>query len=60
MSSNISTSMTKCMQSLISQVDGQKPVAGNSEVQYLEATGQAEGDKGDDDQAARRHSEINR
>lgn len=52
----MSQSIGKCMQSLVAQVDGQKPVAGNLEVQYMAASGGNEdGVKGDDDDAAVRH-----
>ena len=35
MSAQISQSLAKCMQSFISQIDGQKPVANNMEMQYM-------------------------
>lgn len=35
MSAQISQSLAKCMQSFISQIDGQKPVATNMEMQYM-------------------------
>ena len=35
MSRQISQSLSKCMQSFISQIDGQKPVANNMEMQYM-------------------------
>ena len=38
MSAQISQSMAKCMQSFISQVDGQKPVATNMEMQQMAGT----------------------
>ena len=41
--------MTKCMQSFISQIDGQKPVATNMEMQQMSGAGKGEAsnDKGD-------------
>jgi hypothetical protein len=38
MTLQISKSTTKCMQSFISQIDGQKPVATNMEMQQMTGT----------------------
>ena len=37
--------MTKCMQSFISQIDGQKPVATNMEMQQMTGTYNQMGDE---------------